>query len=649
MLRLIKAQYILIIVLTFWIILTDSILIIHGQSILSLEIDRSNFRNVTWAADGNSIVLADNDDIVIFDTNLNLIDRIPVGYLQEVSLSPDGNYAALARWNGDVELWDVTSWTSLATMRSGDTYLKLIEWSPDSALLAVAESSSSTIEVWDVQTSEIVSEHTFPESENIQVAEWSPDSTKLAIGFRSYESNQVVVWDVESQEVTTTFDQHLNDVWNIAWHPNGQWIASRDVPFDCSSGVPVSMIWVWNAEIGEAINSYRTYHCSENPLAWSPDGQYLTYTAETNFGYYASKTTNLHIIELATGEIIAEWKISEEDTVISIEWNSVGDKILYNINLSSSYLTFPDCASPLMGIVDITSSEIVKYHSNQQLGSIYDMTWSGDGGLLATAGTDRHIHIWDIHTGEVAKMLAPYPCNILHIAWNPTSNQIVSSDYLDVYLWDTNTGAVLYTSDFFWSNVIDSQTLIWNAAGSQILAFDFDGRGRVWDSSLNILYDFEIPFPLENFPQAVYWGEDAPMVARGLDPIEIWRVSEQPTLELTLPRNNVNIPTALAWNYDGSLLAVRNENQSIDIWNMDGSLLNTITPDTEVGRTMWHPQANYLIVGNGLSLDVYNIMIDEVITTLSVSGGLLTWNNEGTNVAGVNPDAIRIWTINPLE
>src|SRR5260370_13296732 len=68
---------------------------------------------------------------------------------------------------------------------------------------------------------------------------------------------------------------------------------------------------------------------------------------------------------------------------------------------------------------------------------------SKDGRLLAAAGWDREVRLWDLATGKLAHRLALELGPANNLAFSPDGRMLAgSSEDTNIYVWDTNTGAV---------------------------------------------------------------------------------------------------------------------------------------------------------------------------------------------------------------
>src|SRR5207244_489117 len=100
---------------------------------------------------------------------------------------------------------------------------------------------------------------------------FSPDSKRLA---SAGKDDVVKVWDVAAGKELLTLKGHTEDVYGVAWAPDGKSIAS------CSEtdekGGPLGQVKIWDAASGRELRTvtfrtrWRTF-----AVAYSPDGKHL--------------------------------------------------------------------------------------------------------------------------------------------------------------------------------------------------------------------------------------------------------------------------------------------------------------------------------------------------------------------------------------
>jgi guanine nucleotide-binding protein subunit beta-2-like 1 protein len=127
----------------------------------------------------------------------NLIGH--TGYLNTVTISPDGSLCASGGKDGTAMLWDLNEGKRLYDLDAEDIIHALV-FSPNRYWLCAA--TSKDIKVWDLETKELVQKLELPvDSENESKAAipycislcWSTDGTLL---FSGYTDNKIRVWHV---------------------------------------------------------------------------------------------------------------------------------------------------------------------------------------------------------------------------------------------------------------------------------------------------------------------------------------------------------------------------------------------------------------------------------------------------------------------
>jgi WD40 repeat protein len=111
---------------------------------------------------------------------------VPNGGVRAISFSPDGQSIAVARVNGEVALYDVT--TGQLKMSFGNValaYATNVAFSPDGRMIvtsggSVANYYEGQVKLWDVQSGQLLK--TVKEGSRSEGVTFSPDGTKVAAG-----------------------------------------------------------------------------------------------------------------------------------------------------------------------------------------------------------------------------------------------------------------------------------------------------------------------------------------------------------------------------------------------------------------------------------------------------------------------------------
>jgi WD40 repeat protein len=227
---------------------------------------------------------------------------------------------------------------------------------------------------------------------------------------------------------------------------------------------------------------------------------------------------------------------------------------------------------------------------------------SPDGVLAATGGWDGTIHIWDIATGKLLRVLVGHNSSVYGVAFSPDGSVIASTGSFDetARVWNPRTGMVLrvlkkhkgFTSGVAWSP--DGATLAVSGGNSGFVTF--------WD-------------PVQN---------------RQLRTVE--------------HGNKVN---GMAWSPDGKALACATD-QGAFLWNpADGSSLGTIRVEANrVPSLCWSPDCKFMLVGAMRTTDVWEMEANKskkLVTNLDGTGWVVSWSPDGQTVATCYGDGMLLF------
>jgi len=177
--------------------------------------------------------------------------------IQQVAISPDGNLIAAALSRG-VYIWDLRTGARIFEDEPeyGYTYAAGVAWSHDSNTIAV-NSKEKGVQIWDVETGESVAS-LIKHTGSFSSLAWSPDGQRLAAGA---EEGTAYLFNVDNGEVIQRFElwSGLN---SLAYSPNGQYLAV---------GYDNEIVHLWNLD-GTIFKTLEGFGFGSTDAAFSTDG-----------------------------------------------------------------------------------------------------------------------------------------------------------------------------------------------------------------------------------------------------------------------------------------------------------------------------------------------------------------------------------------
>ncbi|KAF2886710.1 hypothetical protein ILUMI_19463 [Ignelater luminosus] len=137
----------------------------------------------------------------------------------------------------------------------------------------------------------------------------------------------------------------------------------------------------------------------------------------------------------------------------------------------------------LDGSVKIWDAHHSKLHKNLigHTEQIRDLAWSNDGTLLASASMDRTVRLWDVLAGKCLRILTGHTRAVFRCIFNPRSSLIASGSTKGIiHVWDVKTGNLIKILQRH-SRFGRISSLCFTKDGSVIISGSIRGNWCLWD------------------------------------------------------------------------------------------------------------------------------------------------------------------------
>ena len=496
-------------------------------------------------------------------------DKTPVvrvmrghGPATEAVYSGDGMLIATHHDDGSVVVWDATSGEKryeLSGLPDGLADPQSLEFSQDGTRLS-AVASDGTVAVWSIER-DGAGEPTFWQAhtgtESYRVA-FSPDGSRIAsTGLRGLSLLDETGQPVPGFDVSPSADL---DGYEIEWAADGQQLVVAD---------GTGAVTVWDAQTGRRLRENYRHTTTAIALDVSPSRSLV-----------ASASSEIAVItDLESG---AEIHRLESAGIVDVSFSADGSRLVVVHDFGDVSVIDPSTAG-VRKVVTATGMSLVAsdvdptYAGHAVLASkagepaVWDLTAghsqyetaveSGPDGTVFTASYDGSVNAWSPDR-RPRPLIPASPDTIGNASLSQNGELLgVARTSGAVEVWSTESARPVLSEML-------PDAAAWAIAlspdGRYVAAGGSDGLVSVWDISTG-----ELVQKLDQHTDGVMsveYGKDAhQLVSASLDTTAIvWDLDQSaPGRVLRLETN----PTAVAWNSDGTVVAVGGDDGAVQFWD----------------------------------------------------------------------------------
>ncbi|WP_413163680.1 AAA family ATPase [Capilliphycus salinus ALCB114379] len=437
------------------------------------------------------------------------------------------------------------------------------------------------------------------QNDSVLAATYSPDGEMIATA-----GNEKVIklWSQDGifirNLIDSTFNSqplsHEDGILGLSFSPDGQTIAS-------ASRDTTVKLWTRN---GQRLKTLIGHESVVTSVVFSPDGRQIA---------SASADGTIKLWDVENGTEIKTIN-AHKGGVLDVKFSPDGQIIASSGSFDPTVKLWKPDGTRLKTLRGHCQS----VQQTEECIGVYEVSFSPNGSILASASGDRTVKLWNVQTGKEIGTLKGHNSDVLGVSFSPDGQTIASSSRdRTVKLWNKD-GAILQT---FSGHKHDVWTVSYSPDSEMIASASSDNMVKLWDRNSNPLDQILQAHSLAVNDISFSGNGDIIATASNDKTVRVWDTKTQNLLQ-----NSENEPLILPqekevrWvslSPDGKTLATVNTSEAtINLWNIDGELLQILRNDSAVNSVEFSPGG--------------------IIASGSDSGRVKLWEADGTLIESFN-------------
>ncbi|AEF85322.1 NB-ARC domain protein [Treponema primitia ZAS-2] len=244
-----------------------------GQELWTLTDHSSVVRAVAYSPDGRFILSGSADNTLkIWDTETGLALRTLSGHgapVNTLAYSPDGLYIASGSEDASIKIWEAETGLELRTLRGHDSWIINLAYSSNGRYI-ISGSMDRTMKVWDLESGEATDTLEGYSGEQQSGMALSPNGRFIAATTggdatgSGVDSRTIRIRDADSGKLRFELTGHTNEIYALAYSPDGRFIASTSLD---------GTTRIWDSVVGRELAQFIGFNDDEW-ISVTPDGYY---------------------------------------------------------------------------------------------------------------------------------------------------------------------------------------------------------------------------------------------------------------------------------------------------------------------------------------------------------------------------------------